>query len=102
MGGAGAAEIRYQDKVRAAIEAHRVYPRSARRRKIEGSAVVQIRINRQGHILESRFIKTTGSHILDQAVMDMIKAADPLPEMPSSLGKSSISINVPIGFKLKE
>ncbi|MCB9981497.1 MAG: energy transducer TonB [Rhodospirillales bacterium] len=100
-GGGRDAEIRYQDKVRAAIESQRVYPRAARRRKLEGRAVIQIHISRSGTITESHFIKTTGHHILDQAALNMIKAASPLPTIPPSLGKSSISMNIPIGFKLK-
>ncbi|HOO82634.1 MAG TPA: energy transducer TonB [Alphaproteobacteria bacterium] len=100
-GGGRNAEIRYQDMVRAAIDSYRVYPREARRRKLEGHAVIQIRISRSGAITESRFVKTTGHHILDQAALNMVKAASPLPAIPSSLGKSSVSMNIPIGFKLK-
>lgn len=100
-GGSGKAEIRYQDKVRAKIEVNRIYPRSARRRKMEGEAIVQIHINRNGQITKTQFLKTTGHHILDQAVLDMVKASNPLPIIPPSIKKKSVSINVPIGFQLK-
>lgn len=101
IGGTGQAELQYQDKVRAAIESHRIYPGSARRRKIQGTAIIRIHVNRQGHILKHHFIKGSGHHILDYAVLEMIKAADPLPAIPPSLKKDTVFISIPVGFQLR-
>lgn len=94
-------EIRYVDQVRAVIESHRIYPGTARRRKLEGMAVIQIRVNRTGHILDHHFVQSTGHHILDQAVLDMVQASDPLPAIPPEIDKTVISIKIPVGFQLK-
>ncbi|MCB9982291.1 MAG: energy transducer TonB [Rhodospirillales bacterium] len=94
-------EIRYIDRVRAIIESNRIYPGAARRRKLEGTAVIQIRIDRDGHILGHQFIESSGHHALDQAVLSMIKASDPLPAMPPSVRKTTMSIKIPIGFQLQ-
>lgn len=99
--GGGAAEIRYQDQVRAIIDSHRIYPRSARRRHLEGEAVIQIHINRDGQITGTSFVRSTGHHVLDQAVLEMVQASDPLPPMPQDIKGHSINLEIPIGFKLK-
>ncbi|MCB9990571.1 MAG: energy transducer TonB [Rhodospirillales bacterium] len=99
-GGSGQEKIRYQDIVRAAIEAHRFYPHSARRRNIEGDAVIKISISKNGSILTKKLVKGTGHHILDQTVLDIVDSAAPLPAVPPSL-PAPLSLNIPIGFKLK-
>ena len=100
-GGIGNDEIQYTDQVRAIIESNRIYPGTARRRKLEGTAIIQIRVNHKGDILKHRFVQSTNHHILDQAVLGMIKASDPLPAIPSSINKKTVSIKIPIGFQIK-
>jgi protein TonB len=101
-GGSGQAEVRYQDQVRAAIHANRIYPRQARRLKMEGESVVRLEVMRNGHIKSYRFVKSTGHHVLDKAVEEIIKSSDPLPNVPASIQKVPVTINLPLGFKLQQ
>ncbi len=100
-GAQAGAEIRYIDRVRALIESKRMYPAAARRIGMEGTAIVQIRVARSGRILGHTFIQSSGHHVLDSAVEKMIKACDPLPEIPPAIGKKTIIMNIPIGFYLR-
>ncbi len=101
-GGSGRAEVKYQDQVRAVIHANRIYPRQARRLKMEGESVVRLEVMRDGHIKSYRFIKSTGYDVLDQAVEDIIKSSNPLPNVPASIQKVPVIINLPLGFKLQQ
>lgn len=101
-GGSGRAEVRYQDQVRAAIHANRIYPRQARRLKMEGESVVRLEVMRDGHIKSYSFIKSTGHHVLDKAVVEIIQSSNPLPNVPASINKIPVMINLPLEFKLQQ
>jgi protein TonB len=101
-GGSGSAEVKYQDQVRAAIHANIIYPRQARRLKIEGEGIVRLEVMRDGHIKSYRFVKSTGHHLLDHAVEEIIKNSDPLPNVPSSINKVPVTLDLPLGFKLQK
>ena len=100
-GGTGQAEIQYKDQVRAAIHANRIYPRQARMRGMEGEALVELKIARDGSLQSYRFVKTSGHHILDQAARKMIEKSNPLPPLPPDILLAPLAINVPIGFQLQ-
>ena len=101
-GGTGQAEVRYQDQVRAILNANRLYPRQARRLKQEGQAIIQLEITRDGEIKSHHFIQSTGHHILDQAVKDMVAQSNPLPKVPETIRAMPVKITVPVGFELKK
>ena len=100
-GGTGQAEIQYKDQVRAAIHANRIYPRQARMRGMEGEAMVELIIARDGSLQSYRFVRTSGHHILDQAAQKMIEKSNPLPPLPGSISSVPLVIHVPIGFQLQ-
>jgi len=102
QGGSGQAKIRYQDQVRAAINAHRIYPRQARRLGMEGDALIQLDIMRDGTIRSYHLIESTGHHVLDRAAHTMVTESLPLPRVPQSIQKTPVVVNVPLTFQLKD
>lgn len=100
-GGHGSGEIKYTDQIRAIIEANKIYPGSARRRGLEGTAIIQLRVNHSGKILNQHIIRSTGVLILDKAAIEMIEQSKPLPAMPDSIRQQSLSLEIPIEFYLK-
>jgi periplasmic protein TonB len=61
-----------------------------------GDAIVVFQIDRQGRVLKSRIVQSSGSSALDQKALTIIKHADPFPAPPSGLPDRLLSIWVPI------
>ncbi|MCG5519612.1 energy transducer TonB, partial [Ectothiorhodospira sp. 9905] len=99
-GGDPAAEQDYARELRAWLERHKEYPRQAQRRRQEGVATVRVTIDRQGHVLSYELAQGSGYRLLDQAVEDMIRRADPLPAMPADVGESMFTFSLPVSFNL--
>ncbi len=61
------------------IEAAKRYPKVARRMGIEGKAVVRFKLKTQGQVEAVEIVESSGSEILDQASLQTVRDAAPLP-----------------------
>lgn len=61
------------------IEAAKRYPRVARKMGIEGKAVVRFKLKPQGQVETVEILESSGSEILDQASLQTVRDAAPLP-----------------------
>ena len=95
-------EIRYLDEVKYWLEKHKIYPRRARMKAIEGEVSITITFTRQGDIMRQKLTLSSGHDILDQAAFDTISAASPLPAMPSDIKGQDMTLTVPFGFFLAD
>ncbi|ROO26668.1 biopolymer transporter TonB [Salinisphaera orenii MK-B5] len=77
------------------------YPRRARRLRQEGTATLYFVMDRNGNVLEWEIRKSSGHPLLDEAVENMIKRADPLPALPDSVSMQRLALTVPVSFKLR-
>ena len=83
------------ETIRSAIEKVKRYPVLARKRGIEGTVHIGFRINRLGEPENLEIIKGSGSSILDNATIAIVKKAAPFPGVDSS-------VEIPVVFKLTE
>jgi len=90
----------YIDMLRISIERHKKYPQIARIRNIEGHVKVEFEICQGGKVKNIKIIQSSGRKILDQAAMDAINNASPLPIPPQQLFKLPLKLIVPINFEL--
>jgi TonB family protein len=81
--------------VRNAIDRAKVYPLLARKRKLEGTVIMEFIINNKGYPQNIRIDKSSEHDILDSAAIKTVKNAAPLPHIQ---GK----IIIPIRFKLTD
>jgi periplasmic protein TonB len=81
--------------VRNAIDRAKVYPLLARKRKLEGTVIMEFIINNKGYPQDIRIDKSSEHEILDSAAIKTVKNAAPLPHIQ---GK----IIIPIRFKLTD
>jgi protein TonB len=95
------AEASYYATLLAWLERNKEYPRRAQLRRMEGVAHLRFTIDEQGRVVRHTIERSSGHDTLDDAVKRMIAKASPLPPIPSSLGKSSLDIEVPVQFFLK-
>jgi protein TonB len=91
--GFGRGGIDWRQLLRQRIERAKRYPSLARRLGMEGTVHVEFRIARDGSVEGVKVAKSSGYPLLDEASVQAIKRAAPLPIVP---GK----IRVPISYLL--
>lgn len=90
----------YAARVRAHIESFKVYPPQARRRHQTGVVGLSFTIDRQGRVLSAQITTSSGNPVLDQAALDMLSAAQPLPKPPSDLAGENLRMTSSAEFGL--
>jgi len=90
----------YSLKLRRWIERHKRYPREARRKRLEGTVRLWIRIDRNGAVLASRVTRGSGMAVLDNATAKLPRRASPFPPIPREVGKSTFSFSVNLRYAL--
>jgi protein TonB len=81
------------------IDKNLVYPSMARRRNIEGVVAVHFEIERNGGIVSVSAGRSSGSSILDNAAVSLIKKIPPLKNLALN---RTLALNVNIEYKLTE
>lgn len=76
------------------------YPRQARQQNEQGVVLLGFSVDRDGHVLASRIVQSSGHAELDDEVMAMIERAQPLPAFPASMTQEKLDLTVPIRFSL--
>lgn len=84
----------------AALLQHRSYPPEARRQRARGVVQLRFTLGRDGHVLASNIARSAGHAVLDEAALAVLAAADPLPAIPASLGRETLTVTVPVEYAL--
>lgn len=80
----------------------RKYPEEAKLNGMKGAGEVFLKINRNGKVLLSKVIKSTGHEVLDKALMQMIADADPVIPVPSDYYEDKRTFSYKITFDFEE
>jgi protein TonB len=86
--------------VHARLAAAKRYPATALRRREQGTALIEIRVERGGQVLARKLVRSSGSSALDREALDLAERASPLPPMPPSMPQGSMVLVVPVSFSL--
>jgi protein TonB len=92
-----AAIASWQRQLMAHLERHKRFPPEAR--GAQGIATLAFSIDRDGRLLASRIVGSSGSSALDSATLDMIRRASPLPPPPTGMSDVQLSFTLPIRYK---
>jgi protein TonB len=82
------------------LMAHRTYPEMARELGRQGTVVVQITVDPDGHVVDVRLIKGSGSDSLDEAAQALVRNAH-LPPFPSDMNMPRQIVTLPIRYRLE-
>ena len=92
-------KAKYLKTIAAHLNKHKFYPRSARRRHIEGDVKVSFDLLQDGNILNLKIM--TGHSALQKATSESINSSLPMPSRPESLlTLNTMTIEYSMQFKL--
>jgi protein TonB len=83
------------------LERNKRYPALARTHHEQGTAQLAFTLDREGHVVASRIVKSSGSPTLDKESLDLLQRAQPFPPAPPELPGAQISLTVPIRFNIR-
>jgi protein TonB len=75
----------YQRRLHEVVARNSRYPVAARRQHLSGVTQLAFRLDRFGNVLDSWINQSSGSDILDDAALEALERAQPLPPIPPSL-----------------
>jgi protein TonB len=88
------AETDYVGALLGWLERYKEYPRAARLRRLEGTAMVRLAILADGSLGTLSLVRSSGHAMLDDAAIDMVRRAAPLPRPPHA----PCELEVPVVF----
>lgn len=77
------------------------YPRRARRLRQEGVPVIVFEFSRSGELIGHSLQDSSGHRLLDDAAIEMLELAAPLPSVPDSMSGESFRYALPVRFQLR-
>jgi len=92
---------RWQKKVVLHLHAHKRYPGEARRKRVQGEAVVKFKIDRSGRVIARSLSNGSGAKILDDAAIAILDRASPLPKPPAEMAGNEFELTLPIRYQVK-
>ncbi|WP_276199423.1 TonB family protein [Chelatococcus sp. XZ-Ab1] len=98
----GQTKMEWAGKVVAHLRRHIRYPDRARAGTVTGSAQLLLRLDAAGNVLAVRIAASSGSPILDAAIIDGARQASPVPSPPPAvMQQATLNVRVPVNFTLR-
>ncbi len=94
------AEELYLRNVRSILEANKTYPLLARKKKTEGKVYLRFVVESSGKVSDIAVAKSSGSEILDEAAVSLIKELGTLPSFPRDVPQKNWSMYLPLEYQL--
>ncbi len=91
----------WKTQIVAILERNKRYPPGARARREQGVAQLAFSIDRQGHVLSSRIVISSGSAALDEETLALVQRSQPFPAPPPELADTEISFTVPVRYNIR-
>ena len=88
---------RWQQAVVARLAHFQRYPAQAK--GATGVVNLNFSIDRQGHVLNSEIINSSGSAVLDAEALSLMTRAAPLPPPPAAIPETDLTFVLPIRFE---
>ncbi|MCG6206887.1 energy transducer TonB [Rhodopseudomonas sp. HC1] len=89
----------WQKELVAYLDKHKRYPKEANQKNVK--IVVGFELDRLGHVLSTRIVEGSGDAAFDQAALDMVKRADPVPAPPPLIADEGLTFSLPVIFRTK-
>ena len=91
----------YTRQVQYRLNRYKKYPTTARYERRQGTVMVKFSVAGNGDVFSQLLVKRSGHVELDEEVMALLRRISPLPPIPKTLGKTTLTLTVPITFTLR-
>ena len=96
------AQSAYVNLIRSRILSRRQYPHLARQRREEGVVRLRFTLSAGGSLQGVQVVAPSGSQLLDDQGRHCVLSAGPFPPFPLDLRRDTLTLEVPIVYKLTE
>lgn len=93
-------EVNYFALISSHLNRRKTYPAEARQARQQGIVSVRFTVDRSGGVSNISIRRSSGHDILDQTTIALLQRVAPLPRMPASMQRESITITLPIEYAL--
>lgn len=100
-GASAAAVASYNQLVLAHLRRFKQYPPEAKAAGKQGVGRVNFTLGRNGQVLASKLVGSTGHPVLDAESLATLRRAQPFPAFPSDMKQGSMSFTMPVSFGLQ-
>ena len=94
-------EADYFALVSAHLNRRKTYPAEAKQARQQGVVTVRFTVDRNGNVSGTSIKRSSGHTILDQATLALLQRVAPLPRMPASMQRDSVTLSLPIDYSLR-
>jgi periplasmic protein TonB len=94
-------ESDYFALVSAHLNRRKTYPAEAKQARQQGVVTVRFTVDRNGNVSGTSIKRSSGHIILDQATLTLLQRVAPLPRMPDSMQRDSVTLSLPIDYSLR-
>jgi protein TonB len=91
------AKVTFRTELLRHIARFQRYPKAAEHQRLQGTVNTEFSMDRDGKVIKVWVRSGSGQPILDQAAIDTIRRAEPLPPIPAAL-PDSLKVDVALGF----
>lgn len=91
----------WTSQIVALLERNKRYPPAAHARGEHGVAEVFFTLDRSGHLVDSKVMRSSGAASLDAEALALLQRAQPFPPPPLEMAGSQVNLTVPIRFNLR-
>src|SRR5437879_506427 len=95
------ADQSYKKRLVEHLNTFKQYPASAGARHASGETLVTFSVDREGKITSSSVVRSSGEIDLDQASLEMLIRAQPLPPFPADMSNTPQRFTMPVIFRAK-
>jgi protein TonB len=93
--------VNWKRQIARHLQRSKRYPHEAQARRQHGSTKVHFVISRQGRVISSSVVASSGVAALDQEALELLQRAQPMPLPPAEVGGTEFAFSVPVVFELK-
>ncbi|MDR3203730.1 MAG: energy transducer TonB [Deltaproteobacteria bacterium] len=90
----------YISQIQRKLNRYKKYPPEAKSQGLGGQVKVNFSVNRQGQVIASRLVSSSGNRALDNEVLALLKRISPVPAIPAGLNSDRLNLTIPVVFSL--